>query len=225
MTITHSIELHGVDVSYRKREVLKAVSHRFENGCHLIEGVNGVGKSTLVGAIAGHVPYRGSIRIQGKDLHKDPVSARRHLAYVPDAPVFHPFVTGREFIEFLMKSHGLTWSNHKVRFDNLVQRFGLEPHLASRFSEASLGTRRKFFLVAMFVIYPSALLLDEPFNGLDKAASAELADLLKTASIDRVVILTCHQRLILDTLTVTRWTLGGHPHASLFMSGDDPGME
>lgn len=225
MRTINSVELARVHVAYRKREVLTDISNCFDIGCHLIEGTNGVGKSTLLGAVAGHVRYGGSIRIQGKDLEGDPVAARRCLAYVPDAPMFYSFVTGIEFIEFLMRSHQVEISGQKRRLDSLVEQFNLGPHLANRFSEASLGTRRKFFLVAMFVISPGVLILDEPFNGLDAEAVVELVGLLAKASVDRVIMLTCHQRSIVDTLAVTRWTLRGHPYASLSISGIEHVME
>lgn len=220
MTI-NPVELVDVDVTYRSKAVLKGLSHRFDVGCHLIEGPNGVGKSTLLGSIAGHVPYGGSIRIRGKDLRKDPVDARAGLCYVPDAPIFHPFVTGQDFIAFLVEAHRLSLSSRQDRFDSLVHQFDLGPHLATRFSQASLGTRRKFFLVATFVIFPDVLILDEPFNGLDSAATSALLKLLEQASVDRVILLTCHQPSIVESLSLTRWTLAGSPGASLLRPGRD----
>ncbi|MBJ7264774.1 MAG: ABC transporter ATP-binding protein [Burkholderiaceae bacterium] len=213
-----SVALQGVGIAYSGKNILADVTHRFDPGCHLIEGANGVGKSTLLGAIAGHVRYKGRILINGHDLCSEPVKARRGLTYVPDNPIFHSFFTGYEFIDFVLGAHDRGQACRQHDFERLVQHLGVQAHLGNRFNEASLGTRRKFFLLAAFLLSPGAMVLDEPFNGLDAGAAEALRQLLIEVSADQVVLLTCHQPSLVTAALSKRWTLRHPPHVSVLPS-------
>ncbi|MBB3229159.1 ABC-2 type transport system ATP-binding protein [Luteibacter sp. Sphag1AF] len=214
-----AVELERVGIVFRNKTVFENFTHRFEAGCHLIEGVNGVGKSTLLGAIAGHVKYSGRIVIGGHDLTASPVKARQCLVYLPDNPTFYPFLTGREFVEFVVRAHGRALILEQKNFDFLACRLRVKDHLDTRFKDASLGTRRKFFLLAAFVLSPGVLVLDEPFNGLDAATVIEVLEMLSDAATSAVVLVTCHQPLMVGSAVTMRWTLQRSPHSVLSPSG------
>jgi len=209
------VQLDGVTVSFRHNIILDGFSHAFPHGCNVILGDNGTGKSTLLGAIAGSVRYKGRILVNGHEVTRDPVSARGMLAYVPDSAAFYPFITGSQFTDFLLRAHGRVSAVHHARYAELVTRLDVGDYLGTTFGEASLGTRRKFFLLGALLLAPEVLILDEPFNGLDVAASRSLVDLINEIGERRTILLTCHHPAIVNEIRGVRWRLGKAPHTSI----------
>lgn len=154
--------------------IFKDFSYDFDKaGCYAILGKNGVGKSTLLTAIAGsHAPCTGRIKINGVDLYRNPALAKTKLFYVPDNAIFYPFVTGRAFLNFVLSLYDKTALLNSNNTLDLVTSLGLNAYLDTRFSDASLGTRVKLYLLVAFIIRPALLIMDEPFNGLDSASIA-----------------------------------------------------
>lgn len=209
------LRLDGVTVAYRRTTIFDRLSHEFLWGCHLIQGDNGTGKSTLLRAIAGGVPYKGRILINGHDMARQGVAARHALAYVPDSSAFYPFVTGREFVDFVLHTHRRGRASDQPRYEELVGRLNVGEYMNSTFGEASLGTRKKFFVLAALLLKTDLLVMDEPFNGLDHATSLELIAILNESSLDRTILLTCHNLSIVDKIRGARWRLGQAPHVSM----------
>lgn len=216
-----ALRLDKVTVSFRRSIILDGVSHAFPCGCNVVLGDNGTGKSTLLGAIAGSVRYKGRILINGHEVTGDPISARRTLAYVPDSAEFYPFVTGAQFTDFVLRAHGRVSTVGQERYSELVGRLDVRQYLDTPFGEASLGTRKKFFLLGALLLAPEVLILDEPFNGLDVAASRSLVDLLNEVGQSRTILLTCHHPAIVNEIRGTRWRLGRAPHTSIQRDGCD----
>jgi heme-transporting ATPase len=134
-------------------------------------------------------PDEGEITVAGISLRQDPVSAKRRLAYVPDKATAYPFLTGRQFLEFVKsvrQHHGI----EDLR--ELVDGFGLVQHIDKRFDEMSLGTQKKFFLLTAFIDSPPVVFMDEPTNAIDKQSRALLADLLSAHRDTRLVLFATH---------------------------------
>ena len=209
------LQLDGVTVAFRRNIILDGVSHVFPHGCNVILGDNGTGKSTLLGAIAGSVRYKGRIVVHGHEVTHDPVSARRMLAYVPDSAAFYPFITGSQFTDFLLRAHGRVSTVDHRRYAELVRRLDVGEYLDTPFGEASLGTRRKFFLLGALLLAPEVLILDEPFNGLDVATSRSLVDLVNEIGESRTILMTCHHPAIVNEIRGVIWRLSKAPHTSI----------
>lgn len=160
-------------------------------------GVNGSGKTTLLSMLAGATPPdAGDILLQGRSLVAEREAAARLVSYVPDDCPIYPFISGREWLAF---TKSIRPSDAQVERD-LVERFGLEPHLDTRFGDMSLGTAKKFLLASALMCTTPVLILDEPTNGLDKASFEVLQQCLTQRKADGMVVLSCHdvaqQRLL-----------------------------
>ncbi len=207
------LRLENLTVAYGRTVVFERLTHEFGNGCHAIVGPNGAGKSTLLGTVSGIVPHRGRVLVTGQDLVRNFVAARRELAYVPDAATFYPFLTGKEFIDFVLRAHGLQDAKRSSRYGVLVDRLNVAHYMATPFAEASLGTRKKFFLLAAFLLASRVMVLDEPFNGLDRASAQAVVDLIRQAASTSCLLLTCHQPAFLNAIGgVTSWYIDRAPH-------------
>jgi ABC-2 type transport system ATP-binding protein len=159
----------------------------------LLSGPNGAGKSTLLLCLAGLLrPSTGEITVEGFDLYRHEVEARRRLAFVPDVPRFYTELTAWEHLQFVALAHG-AGDGFEERAAGLLKEFGLwdarqlYPHNYSR------GMRLKLGLILAFIRPVKVLLLDEPDSALDAEGTELLkARLLALSQQGSAVLLSSH---------------------------------
>src|SRR5580704_2699581 len=166
------IRLRHVQFSYRPGErILDDLSLEIGPGLTLLVGPNGSGKSTLLKILAGiERPDMGTAEIDGYDLWKDEVDARRHLAYVSEHPDLTPYATVRDVIALVcrLRSESLETGN------NALARAGLARVADRSIREVSMGQRRRAVLAAAWVGSPKVVILDEPLEAMDRAIREEI---------------------------------------------------
>jgi ABC-2 type transport system ATP-binding protein len=157
-------------------------------------GPNGAGKTTTLRMVAGLLkPDRGEISIFGVDARKDPVAAKRIMAWVSDEPMIYDKLTPFEYLEFVAGLWGIDAATAQKRAGHLVDWLGLGPHAHSRCEGFSKGMRQKVALAGALVHEPKLIILDEPLTGLDAGSARQV----KTVLLERVrqgctVIMTTH---------------------------------
>ena len=157
-------------------------------------GPNGAGKTTTLRMVAGLLkPDRGAISIFGIDARKDPVAAKRIMAWVSDEPMIYDKLTPFEYLEFVAGLWGIDAVTAQQRASHLVDWLGLGPHAHSRCEGFSKGMRQKVALAGALVHEPRLIILDEPLTGLDAGSARQV----KTVLLERVregctVIMTTH---------------------------------
>ena len=162
-----------------------------------MQGSNGIGKSTLLGILCGAIqPDSGEILIDGTDLALHPLVARRKLSYVPDAARVYPFLTGRELLQFVARAKRVPIDEKILE---LVQRIAVTSFLDHRIDSMSLGTQKKFLLLAGFIGEPRLYVADEPSNGLDTSQRAQvLTKHLVTLGVRNTVLFASHDTEFVD---------------------------
>lgn len=136
-------------------------------------GHNGAGKTTTLKAVVGiHAPDEGEIFIDGLSLGTEPLACKRKLAYIPDDPTLFPYLTGIRYLQFVADVYGLTAEEREVRIAQYAAKFGMEAALGDLISAYSHGMKQKLALMGALIHEPRLLILDEPFVGLDPAATA-----------------------------------------------------
>ncbi|HEX5338231.1 MAG TPA: ABC transporter ATP-binding protein [Gallionella sp.] len=184
------LQCNGITKTYGSRRIFDNLSYRFAPGVYAIQGPNGIGKSTLLGVLSGAIqPDAGDVLIDGISLTASPLPARQRLSYVPDESPVYPFMTGRDLLDFVAMAKQTTVDAHILQ---LVERFGLNSHLHSRFEVMSLGTQKKFMLCAAWIGDPQAIFMDEPSNGLDTAARELLESLIRERRPNRLILFSTH---------------------------------
>jgi ABC-type multidrug transport system ATPase subunit len=147
-----------------ERWVLHDVHLDLAAGLTLLVGPNGCGKSTLLRLLAGiERPDGGEIAIDGHDLWREEVAARRRLAYVPERPELDPYVTVAETARFV----GRLFDRPRSAVGEALQRLGVGELGRRRPEELSLGQRRRVHLALAMLAEPQNLLLDDPLEALD----------------------------------------------------------
>ncbi len=168
------IYFRNVSFSYEKGEsVLAGIDLELSPGLTLLLGPNGCGKSTLLKLAAGvEKPDSGNITVDGQDLWKDEVRARRNLAYLPEQPDLTPYATLNEIINLVcrLRNEPLEAGREALKF------FGLDKMARHTVRELSLGERRRAVWAAAFIGTPTNILLDEPLEGMDRNIQEEILD-------------------------------------------------
>lgn len=159
------IRMSGVSFSYEPgAPVIDSVDLEIPAGLTLLLGPNGCGKSTLLKIAAGvEMPDSGRVEIDGLDLWREEVAARRSLAYLPEQPDLTPYATVGEVMRLVCKLRG----EPATRGNEALETAGLRAVAGLSIRELSMGQRRRAVLAAAMIGRPRSLLLDEPLEALD----------------------------------------------------------
>ncbi len=174
------VDITLTDVSLRLtgREVLSSIGARLRGGDVIaVTGPNGAGKSTLLGVLAGlHPGYLGEVSIDGARPGTDP--ARRRTGLLPTPPPLYDYLSVAEHLELLAR----LWQVPPDLPDRL-ERARLTELAARPAGQLSLGQRQRLALALVTFHEPRLLLLDEPFNGLDRDSAQSLAAAIRRHSV------------------------------------------
>lgn len=165
-------------------------------------GPNAAGKTTTIKIIAGLIkPTSGSARVCGYDVVRQPVEARRRLAYVPDFPFLYEKLTPWEFFRFVGQLFLMDETHINKRATELTARFGLESYLGSPIESLSHGTRQKVAIVSALIHDPAVFVMDEPMVGLDPKHARVLKDILKErCRSGTTVLISTHQLSVAEEI-------------------------
>lgn len=174
------VEIWNVDFTYpgASRGLLEGVELTLRAGeVAILAGANGVGKSTLLGLVTGHLrPARGSVRVFGKN----PAEVQRMPAVGVVSEPLHFYsspiptqLTGREILAWLRILDGIDESRGRAK----VAEFGIAEKLLSRpLHSLSKGERQRFLLAVVLLRSPRLILADEPQEGLDVRSRAMIGE-------------------------------------------------
>lgn len=157
-------------------------------------GANGAGKTTTLRMVAGLLqPDAGEIFVDGIDARKDPIAAKRRIAWLPDEPLLYDKLTPLEYLEFVAGLWGMKAEEAGPRAEDLLRRLSLWEQRNQRCEGFSRGMRQKTALAGALIHAPRLLMLDEPLTGLDAGAARQVKDMLAEQTRAGVaVILTTH---------------------------------
>jgi iron complex transport system ATP-binding protein len=193
------IQISGLSHRYGATPILSDLSLTLpRGGVTALVGANGAGKSTLLSLIARLMPIQsGRIEVDGMEVGKTPTrDLARKLAILPQAAEVAPRLTVRELVGFGRYPHhrGRATAEDHQKVEEALVAFDLQD-LADRPLEALSGGQRQRAHVAMtFAQDTDYVLLDEPLNNLDIAASRSLMKRLRALAHEhgRTVVTVLH---------------------------------
>lgn len=168
-------------------------------------GPNGAGKSTTLRVILGlDRPDHGEALVFGR-RYADLRRPLRHLGALLDAGALHPARTARNHLLWIAHSQGLGAS----RVDEVLDLVGLGLAGRWRCRRFSLGMRQRLGIATALLGDPPALILDEPFNGMDPEGTVWLRDILRSlADQGRAVLVSSHLMHELEGIAVHLLVVG-----------------
>jgi len=189
-----ALEIRGLVKSFERPAVDRLDLSVPAGEFYTLLGPNGAGKTTTLRMVTGLLaPDSGSISVFGVDARRDPIGAKRIMAWVSDEPMLYDQLTPMEYLDFVAGLWGVDARLAAERARELLCCLGLAPFADERCGTFSKGMRQKLALAGALVHEPRLIILDEPFTGLDAGSSRIVKDVLR----ERVragcsVIMTTH---------------------------------
>lgn len=170
------IEVKNVSLTLNKYWILDNVSMHAEIGEAVgLVGGNGSGKTMLMKCICGfNTMFTGEILVKGKRIGRDAEFAP-DTGFIIETPGFIPYMTGYENLKMLA---GINKKLRREEIEKFMELVGLDPGNKKGVKKYSLGMRQRLGLAQALMEDPDILILDEPFNGLDKEMAEKMRRLL-----------------------------------------------
>ena len=198
----NAVRLEKVSKSFKREKVLKSISHSFERGkIHGIMGFNGSGKTVMFKCICGFLkPDAGTVYVQGRRIGRD-MDFSGSVGMIIESPGFLPHLSGYANLKRLADIRRKI-GQEEVRA--AMARVGLDPFSKKKVGQYSLGMRERLGIAQAIMEDPALLVLDEPFNGLDKRGAEEVCALLdELRARGRTVLIAAHNMLEIEYLCDT----------------------
>ena len=187
------IEVTNLSKRYGEKKAVDVLSFTLNKGEILgLLGPNGAGKTTAMNIITGCTPnFRGTVKVNGYDILKNPHEAKRCMGYLPEQPPLYLDMTVDEYLRFvyLLKKAKMPLERHLFDVKEMVKIRDMGGRLIKNLSK---GYRQRVGLAQALIGSPSVLVLDEPTVGLDPAQSIEIRTLIKQLGRTRAIILSSH---------------------------------
>lgn len=197
-----AISVKCISKHFGEDVVLKKVTRDFEIGkIHGIVGNNGSGKTVFMKCICGFlIPDEGEVIVNGKRVGKD-MDFPENLGVIIETPGFLPHISGVKNLKILASL------NNKIgvkEIEKTIESVGLDPKMKKPVGKYSLGMRQRLGIAQAIMENPSILILDEPFNGLDKNSVADMRKLIKELkNKGKTIIIASHNQIDIDELCDT----------------------
>lgn len=178
---TASIKITDLSKVYGKQEAVNNLQLEVPKGeLFGFLGPNGAGKTTSIKMMIGLLePTTGSVEIGGINIWKDPVEAKKRIAYVPDQPNLYPKLTGWDYLQFIGSVFRIPKKKFQEKATELLHIFNLTDRADDLIESYSHGMKQKIAICGALVHEPDVLFLDEPTVGLDPKSARSLKNLLR----------------------------------------------
>ena len=190
-TTNSFIQVNDIVLRFKKDILLDHVSYQCEQGkIHGIVGRNGSGKTLLMKCICGFIrPNEGHIYVRDKEIGKD-IDFTPDTGIIIETPGFIPYYSGYRNLKVLAAINNRI---SRKDIENAMYQVGLDPTMKKRVATYSLGMRQRLGIAQAIMEDPSLIILDEPFNGLDKHGAEEMREyFLSLKKKGKTILLTSH---------------------------------
>jgi ABC-2 type transport system ATP-binding protein len=162
-------------------------------------GGNGAGKTTTMRMIMGVLrPDAGEVLWNGRPMT---AADRQRFGYMPEERGLYPKQKVADQLTYLGELSGLSRADARASIAEHLERFSLSDRAGDRVEALSLGNQQRVQIIAALIHDPTALVLDEPFSGLDPAAVDAMADVLRDRAAAGVpVLFSSHQLDLVERL-------------------------
>ena len=193
------IEVQGLTKLYGDFVAVKELSFSVQPGQVLgLVGPNGAGKTTTLRCMAGVIPpTRGVIRVCGHDICKDPIPAKKELAFFSDEPRLFEYLTVWQHLIFTARIYQV------VNYQEMGRRLLDELEMADKVDllpgELSRGMKQKLVIACGLLHSPKVIFFDEPLTGLDPLGIRRMKDsILNRAREGAAIIISSHLLHLLE---------------------------
>lgn len=194
------LEIKGLTKKFKKRTVLRDINLSLEFGnIYGFIGANGSGKSVFFKTICGFLkPDKGTVTVNGKTIGKE-IDFLPSLGVVIEKPGFIENYNQFDNLKHLAQINNIIDDKKIIE---VLHRVGLDTNNKEKVKTFSLGMRQRLAIAQAIMEDQKIIILDEPFNGLDKNGCNQIKNLLmELKSPDRLILLTSHIEGDIDSLS------------------------
>jgi ABC-2 type transport system ATP-binding protein len=156
-------------------------------------GPNGAGKTTTIRILTGLAhATSGRAWVAGKEVTASGHEIAHHIGYLPEEPAFYPWMTPREFLDYVGRVFGISAAERSARAKELLALAGLEEAAKRRIGGFSKGMRQRLGLAQALFNRPEVLFLDEPASALDPLGRKEVLDFIENLRGQCTVFMSTH---------------------------------
>ncbi len=193
------IRVEHVALELKKHKLLNDINLQVNAGEIVgLVGCNGSGKTMIMKCICGfQTAFTGTIRVNEKELGRD-IDFPNDIGLVIETPGFMPYYSGYKNLKILANLRDMIDDAQIKKSMDLV---GLDWKLRLPVRKYSLGMRQRLGIAQALMENPSILVLDEPFNGLDKQMSAKIRSLLlEEKKRGKCILISSHNSFDIEVL-------------------------
>lgn len=156
-------------------------------------GPNGAGKSTTMNMITGFIePTEGTIIVNGYDVLKKPISAKKQIGYMPEGVPLYSDLTVKEFVTYMAELKKIPRKEKREKVEKALEQTGIKDVEKKLIRNLSRGYKQRVSLAGALIGDPEVIILDEPTVGLDPKQITEIRKLIKDLGKEHTVILSSH---------------------------------
>jgi ABC-2 type transport system ATP-binding protein len=207
------VKVENLSHRYSVQWAIKDINFELtRNGIYGLLGSNGAGKSTIMNIICGVIKQtQGEVYIQGVNLRKEPVRAKRHIGFLPQQPPLQTDLTVEEYLRHCANIRLMDAAAVKPAIDEVMSKVGIS-HFSKRLIRNLSGGYQQRVGIAQAIIHkPDFVVLDEPTNGLDPNQILEVRNLIREIAEERTVVLSTHILQEVQALCDNIWMINeGH---------------
>jgi ABC-2 type transport system ATP-binding protein len=195
------IEVDGLTKLYGDFVAVRRLSFTVRPGEVMgLVGPNGAGKTTTLRCLAGVIPAaRGTLRICGFDLARDPLAAKQRLALFPDEPRLFDYLTVWQHLNFIARVYQVR--DYEPLGRQLLAELELTDKADKLPGELSRGMKQKLAIACGLLHSPQAMFLDEPLTGLDPVGIRRMKDtIVRRAGSGVAIIVSSHLLHLVEEL-------------------------
>lgn len=180
-----NLKIEKLSFKYNKDYIIEDLNYTFEsNTIYGLFGKNGIGKTTLLNILKGRYTYLGNIKLN------DNLLLSKDVTFITSTPELPDFLTGEEYIKYLMKINNCY---DKDKVDEYFNMVNLSNDSKDKLlMEYSHGMKNKIEILTSIILDSKIILLDEPLTNLDIVAQEEIKEILNKLKNDKIIIISTH---------------------------------
>lgn len=177
----------------KKLRALDGLSLKVEsNQIYGLLGPNGSGKSTTIKLLLGLLrPSTGTSSVCG--FKSGSIEARERIGYLPEAPYFYRYLSGRELVNYYARMSGLRGDEKGAQVESVLELVGMREAAERRVGSYSKGMLQRIGLAQALVHDPQLVILDEPTAGVDPMGTVAIAEIIKRLKAEgKTILISSH---------------------------------
>lgn len=190
--MTTNIELDNISYRIKDTQILKNISFKLSHGLHILAGSNGSGKTTILRLLSTLTPPTSGIYQYNQISVKKNHQIKKEIGFMPQQPNLYLDLTVYQNIMYFGLLKGVKKKDIGAKIDLFLESFSILPFKNIRVQNLSGGIQQRISIIISIINNPKLLILDEPTNNLDEIERNRLYQLLKSISVNTIVIFSTH---------------------------------